>query len=305
MGTAFHVVSFDPGDAKPRYEAHSDGYRYFSLVDHTVGSVHIGKGVGILEPGGHIARHLHSYEEAFYILEGSVVVGMGDRKHLLVAGDYGFFPVEMAHAWRNVGDTPARWLEVAAGQPLPADDPRRDSFFTRAQFDLDGAQPIDLRDSRNRYVGHWEGVEHLAAWVDMGSDVGLDTGCIHPAPGIHIKKLVDRTLGAYLVQMIMCEFAPSTGPGGATHDHTAYEESFFLLEGEVEGTINTETLALRPGDAFWVGVGTQHGWRNVGSTTVRWLEAQCPQPPERYSYRHTERWKYLGEQIDQGVEAGE
>lgn len=304
MGTAYHTVSFEASKAQPRYGEHSEGYTYFSLVDHTVGAVHIGKGVSVLAPGGHIARHFHSYEEAFYILEGSVLVGMGDRRYELVKGDFGFFPVEMAHTWKNVGDQPVQWLEVCAGQPLPADDPRRDTFWTQQQFELDGALRVDLRDSRNRFLGHWEGFDQVDDWVAMGADVGLDTGCIVPASGIHIKKLIDRQLGAYLVQLIMCEFAPSVGPGGATHDHPAYEESFYLMAGEVEGTINTETMALRPGDGFWVGVQTQHGWRNVGSTTVRWLEAQCPQPPERFSYRHTQRWKYLGEQVDKGVEAG-
>ncbi len=304
MGTAFHVVSFDEGAAPPRYEEHAAGYTYFSVVDHTVGSVHIGKGVSTLQPGGHIERHLHSYEEAFYVLEGTVVVGLGDRTYTLVPGDYGFFPVAVEHAWQNVGDAPVQWLELAAGQPLPEDDPRRDTFWTGAPLNLDDARRIDLNDVRDRYVGHWENMEKISTYLAEGGEAGLDVGCVNPGPGTYVKRLVSPTLGAQLVQLIMVEFAAGVGTHQATHDHT-YEESFFLLEGEVKGTINEQTFDLRPGDAFWCGVGTQHGWENVGSTWVRWLEGQCPQPTTQHSYRHTEQWKRLGEKIDrEAAEAG-
>jgi quercetin dioxygenase-like cupin family protein len=303
LGTTHHVASFDASVASPRYEGHAKGYSYFSVVDHTVGSVHIGKGISMLEPGGHIDRHLHSYEEAFYVLEGTVVVGLGDRPYTLVAGDYGFFPVGVHHAWQNVGDEPVRWLELCAGQPLPDDDPRRDTFWTGSPLALDEPRRIDLNDVRDRYVGHWENMEKISDYLAQGGEAGLDVGCVNPGPGTYVKRLVCETLGAQLVQLIMVEFAPGVGSHAFTHDHT-YEESFFLLEGEVKGTINQQTFDLRPGDAFWCGVGTQHGWENVGSTWVRWLEGQCPQPTARHSYRHTEQWRRLGEKIDREAATG-
>lgn len=302
MGTAYHVVSFDGREAVPRYPKHSEGYTYFSVVDHTVGSMHIGKGVSILEPGGHISRHLHSYEEAFYVLEGTVVVGVGERTYTLVAGDYGFFPVGLHHAWRNLSDEPVRWLELCAGQPLPEDDPRRDTFWTGAPLALDGARRIDLADPRDRYVGHWENMSQISSYLEAGGEAGLDVGCVNPGPGTYVKRLVCPTLGAQLVQLIVVEFAEGNGDHRLTHDHT-YEESFFLLEGDVKGTIGQETFDLRPGDAFWCGVGTEHGWENAGTGWVRWLEGQCPQPTTQHSYRHTEQWRRLGEKIDAEAEA--
>lgn len=302
MGYAHHVVTFDADRASPRYEGNAQGYRYFSVVDHTVGAVHIGKGVGILEPGGFVGRHLHSYEEAFYILEGTVTVGIGDRVRTLVPGDYGFFPVGLHHAWRNDSDAPVRWLELCAGQPLPPEDPRRDTFWTGAPLALDNPIPIDIADPRDRYVGHWTHMEEIDKYQALGGEGGLDVGCVNPGPGTYVKRLVCSTLGAQLVQLIMVEFAEGVGKYHATHDHT-YEESFFLLEGDVKGTINQQVFDLSPGDAFWCGVGTQHGWENVGKGWVRWLEGQCPQPTTRHSYRHTEQWKRVGEKVD--LEAAE
>lgn len=302
MSTAHHIVSFDAGGAVPRYGQHAEGYSFFSLVDQTVGSVHIGKGVSMLAPGGYIGRHLHSYEEAFYILEGSVVVGLGERTYTLVPGDFGFFPVGVHQAWQNVGDLPARWLEVCAGQPLPDEDPRRDTFWTGAPLALDLPRRIDLNDVRDEFVGHWESMEKIDEYVSSGGEVGLDVGCVNPGKGVYVKKLVCETLGAHLVQLIMVEFGPGVGKHEFTHDHN-YEESFFLLEGKVRGTINQVSVDLEPNDAFWVGVGTQHGWQNVGHTWVRWLESQCPQPPKRHSYRHTEQWRLIGEKIDREASA--
>ena len=41
-----------------------------------MGSVHMGVGICYLDPGG-IEPHRHSFEESFYILEGSVIVQIG------------------------------------------------------------------------------------------------------------------------------------------------------------------------------------------------------------------------------------
>ena len=40
-------------------------------------------------PSGVIDPHLHSFEETFYILEGSVIVQIGEQAHLLGPGDFG------------------------------------------------------------------------------------------------------------------------------------------------------------------------------------------------------------------------
>jgi mannose-6-phosphate isomerase-like protein (cupin superfamily) len=36
-----------------------------------------------------------------------------------------------------------------------------------------------------------------------------------------------------------------------------------------------------------------HGFRNVGTGPLRWLETQAPQPPGRHSYRFVRDWDYL------------
>ena len=43
------------------------------------GAVHTDLAVGALAPGGWIAPHVHSFEEALYVLEGECQVGTEDR----------------------------------------------------------------------------------------------------------------------------------------------------------------------------------------------------------------------------------
>jgi mannose-6-phosphate isomerase-like protein (cupin superfamily) len=67
--------------------------------------------------------------------------------------------------------------------------------------------------------------------------------------------------------------------GGAIQPHLhSFEESFYILEGNVLVEIGRQTCALGPGHFGLIGTGLRHAWRNIGAGPVRWLEMQAPQP---------------------------
>ncbi len=67
--------------------------------------------------------------------------------------------------------------------------------------------------------------------------------------------------------------------GGSIAPHVhSFEESVFVLEGEVACETRAGAVLLGPGDYGLVPVGVEHGWRNAGGTTVRWAEMLAPQP---------------------------
>jgi quercetin dioxygenase-like cupin family protein len=71
----------------------------FSLMDRT------------LPPSGRMPPlHAHQGEEAFYILDGEVVVQIGDRSVRAVPGTFVLVPPDRPHTFGNAGDTPARLL---------------------------------------------------------------------------------------------------------------------------------------------------------------------------------------------------
>ena len=97
--------------------------------------------------------------------------------------------------------------------------------------------------------------------------------------GIAVKMLVDQRLGAVLHQMFMVEYEP--GGVAQPHDHP-FEETYYVLDGEVDASADDEQFTLGPGDLFWTGVGCVHAFHNRSGDRVRFLETQSPQPPANY-----------------------
>jgi len=73
------------------------------------------------------------------------------------------------------------------------------------------------------------------------------------------------------------------------HDHT-FEESYFIVSGQVRATADGETYELGPGDVVWTGVGCVHSFANIGTEPVRWIETQAPLPPAKEVFRFEKDW---------------
>jgi mannose-6-phosphate isomerase-like protein (cupin superfamily) len=67
-------------------------------------------------------------------------------------------------------------------------------------------------------------------------------------------------------------------PGGSIDWHLhSFEESFYVLDGEVVVETVEGAHVLRPGDHGIVPVSSPHAFRNVGDVPVRWAEMTAPQ----------------------------
>jgi quercetin dioxygenase-like cupin family protein len=266
------------------------------VVGRDQGAIHTDLAIGQLQPGGWLAPHVHSYEESLYILEGELLVLIGDRVHRLVRGDYALFPVGVRHGLGNSSDANARWLSVNSPQKLDPAGPRRDTFFEApmevAAMDVAAMRP-PFGDPTLRYVGHYEGtppqLEALAVKDPARgrAPAGMDTAILAYS-GISVRMLVDRVFGADHLTMFTVDY--EIGGAAQAHDHP-FEEAYVFLEGEVEAELDGETVTLRPGDVVFAGVGSVHGFYNVGTARVRWIETQAPQPPARHAYRWAASWE--------------
>src|SRR5258708_11140729 len=86
---------------------------------------------------------------------------------------------------------------------------------------------------------------------------------------------IDRTTGSVHMGTGICELAPN----GAIAPHLhSFEESFYVLEGNVIGEMDGRAYLLSPGDFGLISTGVKHAWRNTGDKPARWLEMQAPQP---------------------------
>ena len=74
-------------------------------------------------------------------------------------------------------------------------------------------------------------------------------------------------------------------PEGVIEPHIhSFEESIYILMGEVVADIGEKAYRLHPGHFGLIGTGVRHAWRNATDQPVRWLEMQAPQPrPAEYA----------------------
>ena len=269
-----------------------------SLVDRSVGSVHTGFGLCALAGGGSLDTHVHSFEELFYILEGSPILILNDHAVELAPGACGVVPVGVSHAWRGPGTGGAKWIDMRT--PIPRQEGEPPDTFFLGKAPQSAGQPLDIRDPRNRHLFVMSEDDIDVKKLQVGSRVNAPTVSASMATallaysGIAVKMLVDQRLDAVLATMFMVDYQL----GGVAHPHDhPLEEAYYMLEGEVEVTADGATYTLRPGDAFWTGVGTIHAFISRTSAKVRWLETQSPQPPARHSYRFNRDWDYLTEKL--------
>jgi quercetin dioxygenase-like cupin family protein len=278
----------------------SSGLTTCRLVDGTLGSTHMALTlVSLVE--GHVDEHLHSFETSFYVLEGEPVLYLNGRGIRLRPGACGAIPVGTAHAFRS--NDSGLWIEMASPRPRPD---ASDTLFVGPAPDRP-ADDLDVRDPRNHNLFLLSDGEMDVDLLKRGQAMGAPTvsGSMATAvlaySGIAVKMLVDQRLDAQLHTMFMVGYQP--GACANPHDHP-FEESYYMLEGEVDVVADDDRYTLRPGDVFWTGTGCVHAFYETQGTTVRWLETSAPGPPPRHSYRHQRDWDYLAERLHSDANVG-
>ena len=284
-----HFGRFDPASlsSSPPFASRSRGYRQADLVTRAVGSVHTGLSVAELSPDGTVDVHVHSFEESFYLLSGEAILQLDDRAYKVAAGDFGVVKVGRPHGWRAAGAGTVRWLQMAAPQPKPA-GAERDTFFPAR---VEPPQVIGSRQegtAAGALLGHFDAGEIPPVGQRQTAAAGLE--------GVFLKWLIDENFGAAHHRMLFIEYQPGVSIG--LHDHT-FEEAYFVLSGEVDGTLDGTPYRARAGDVLWTGVGCVHAFANNGPEPVRWLETFSPQPPRENVFRFMAEWEQRARDLEQ------
>jgi quercetin dioxygenase-like cupin family protein len=108
-------------------------------------------------PGFASPLHVHHREdEAFYVLDGSVRYVCGDETFDAGARSFVFLPRDIPHAYKVVGDRPARWLLLGAPSGMEG------YFIEGGTPALDGGiSPQTIDPQKMAAVGARYGVETL------------------------------------------------------------------------------------------------------------------------------------------------
>ena len=243
------------------------------------------------------------------MLSGELLLELDGHFHRLVAGDYALIPVGTWHTLGNAAAAEVRWLSVNTPQRLPADAPRRDTFYAGPPTDTEAMAALSSRpalgDPSVRLVGHYDGTPPQLETLRIKDEArgrapaGMDTALLAYS-GISVKMLIDRGAGADLLTMFTVDY--ELGGAAQAHDHP-FEETYFFLAGEIEAELDGKPYHLRAGDVVFAGVGSVHGFYNTGTERVRWIETQAPQPPARHAYRWSQSWRRFEQEAEMAPSA--
>jgi len=280
---------------EPALLDHATGLTRAVLLGGHTGSTHTGLTLVELTDG-YVDCHVHSYETSFYVFEGQPILYLEDAAVRLKPGACGVIPVGAQHTWRT--EIYARWIEMASPRPRGQGEPP-DTFFVGQAPDKEPV-PLDVRDPRNRNLFLLSPKDMDIDRLKRGASVDEPTVSASMATaalaysGITVKMLVDKRLDAQLQTMFMVGYQP--GAVAHPHDHP-FEESYVMLEGEVDVVADGSRYTLRPGDVFWTAVGCIHAFYETRGNKVLWLETSAPGPPDRHSYRFERDWEYLAGRV--------
>ena len=109
----------------PHPGATSVGLARLRIVGPEQGAVHTELAVGALDAGGWLAPHVHSFEEALYVLEGELLLDLGGQSIDSRPGDFALIPTGPRHALGNAGGEPVRLLSLNTPQRSTQAPPTR------------------------------------------------------------------------------------------------------------------------------------------------------------------------------------
>ena len=204
-------------------------------------------------------RHIHkTHTDAFYVLSGEVSFRIGPDETHVVRGQAGTFvaaPPWVVHTFANESPEEATFLNIHAPNGGFAD-------MLRAR-----------RDGRHEES---ERFDQFPAPADGGRPLS-DAIVSLPGEGERLSdddhELVVR---AELAELEVIELSCEPGFEVTPHVHPGKVDSFYVLAGEPELTLEDETLRAEPGTYVAAPPGVRHGFRNPGPGAARLLNLHAP-----------------------------
>ena len=215
-----------------------------------------------LEPGQvGTAPHVHHHHaDAFYMLEGELLVSLGEEEMLLGAGGFVLIPPSVVHGFRNPGPGRPRYLNIHS-PAMGFDEYLRSGFRTR--FDQHDPPAEGGRPASEAIV-----------WAP-GDGRQLSLG----DSSATIKAGSGDALGSFA--LIEFDLAPGF-PGPVLHRHERMTDSFYVLEGELNLRLGDDRVSAVGGSYAFVPPGNAHTFTGSEGGRVRALNLMAPAGLERY-----------------------
>lgn len=191
-------------------------------------------------------RHVHSSDQLYFILEGSMELELNGEEHYVEANSIVFIPAGTPHSNRYPG--PGRELHLDVIAPAPASYGR---LSTPAEPDDRGGPGTGFA----RHVGQREMREVL--------------------PGFRTVPLADRDTGSQHLSFRLNEIDPGSD-ALPWHIHE-FDQFYFVIDGQMELEVAHKRYTVRPMDLVVLPAGVPHRNWNEGPVTERHLALLAPE----------------------------
>ena len=198
----------------------------------------------------------HEHTDAFYVLEGELAFILGpDRERISVgAGGLVAAPPDVIHTFNNESGAEVRFLN------LHSPDGGFAAYMRAARDGVEGVT-FDQHDPPD------DGGRPLSEAVVSGPGEG--------------ERLVSGTrtalLKSDLPDLCLSVFGIEPGfEGPGLHEHEVEVDSFYVLEGELEVSVEDERHIAGPGTLAAIPPGVRHTFAHPGEGTVRFLNLHTP-----------------------------
>jgi mannose-6-phosphate isomerase-like protein (cupin superfamily) len=228
---------------------------------------------------------VHPFEESFYILDGEAVFTVADQSYAVKQNSYGFAPIGTVHGWSNPSDQPIVWIGTRSPQPRAIGDASGTYPIGDRTPELP-VKPVDVSDRTRRFVGQFE--EDMLPAPGPIQMKGFRSSA---ARNVAVWMLVDEVVGAIHHTKFSVRFDP-TGPAmtlGGQHFHP-FEETYYITDGKAVAHLEDESVEVGRGDLVFAGINALHGFSNLGTEPVRWIEMQAPNPPPSNAFFFKADW---------------
>lgn len=108
------------------------------MIDRMLGANHMSMFVVQFQPGGEGTIHDHMFEESYFLVAGEAEANLDGQTYHVRAGDYVWTGVGCMHGFKNIGDTPVRWIETQAPLPTPTEAFRFKAHWEYLQKKIEG-----------------------------------------------------------------------------------------------------------------------------------------------------------------------
>jgi quercetin dioxygenase-like cupin family protein len=208
--------------------------------------------------------HHHEFDEAFYVLDGEITFQVGDGLFAARRGAVAFAPGGVAHTLANLGDAPARYLLLCTPAGFEA-------YFGRLAAEAAGEDPPAWA------LAPTPTVTTVGGPIGDRGDVAAATPIARAGDQFNVVVHGEQNDGR--VGLMLNRMAP--GAAGPPLHHHAFDEMFYVLDGELAFRVEDEIVTKRSGELVFVPGGVVHAFTNRGDAPARFLIACTPAGFER------------------------